>query len=195
MPVQIIFATHNHHKLKEIQSILPSSIQLISLDDIGYSNEIEENGTTLEENAMVKCKHIVQVTNQNCFADDTGLEVDSLNGAPGVYSARFAGLQKSDEDNIEKLLIMMKNIENRNAQFRTCIQLYYNNQYIKFEGLVRGHILNEKRGNQGFGYDPVFVPENHQLTFAEMDLTEKNKYSHRAIAFQKMADWIKENIY
>ena len=168
--------------------------ELSSLEDIGFHNEIEETGETLEENALIKARFIYYKFNENCFADDTGLEVECLDGAPGVYSARFAGKQKNAEDNMEKLLDLLKNKPNRKAQFRTIIALIIDGKEYVFEGIVKGEILEKKRGNKGFGYDPVFLPEKYDQSFAELPFNEKNKISHRALALKKLNKFLNEKI-
>ncbi len=184
--MQIIFATNNDHKLREIRHIIGNSFDLLSLEDINFENDIPENEPTLEGNALFKARYINQATGLNVFADDTGLEIEALNGQPGVWSARFAGENKDSGANIEKVLSLLGTSENRRARFRTVIALIFNNKEYLFEGIVDGNIISEKKGHEGFGYDPVFVPEGKNLTFAEMDLDEKNRISHRARAFEKL---------
>ena len=164
---KIVFATNNRHKLDEIRKITEGKIEILSLDDIGCHDEIEETGNTFEENALIKARFIKNKYGYDCFAEDTGLEVDALGNAPGVYSARYAGKACSDEDNINKLLDNLTDIENRKARFRTVIALLMNGKEYFFEGEIKGHIINEKRGSDGFGYDPIFVPEGYDQTFAE----------------------------
>jgi XTP/dITP diphosphohydrolase len=184
---RIVFATNNHHKLEEVQKLLNNSLEILSLDDIGFDQEIPEDFETLEENASQKAWHIYKKFNIDCFADDTGLEVDALNGEPGVFSARYAGDQKNSNDNIRKLLLNLKNCQNRQAQFRTVISLILDGEEFRFEGLVRGKIINSLKGESGFGYDPVFVPDGYDQTFAEMNLDLKNLISHRGKAVRKLA--------
>ena len=191
--MKLIFATHNSNKVKEILPLIGDN-ELSSLEDIGFHNEIEETGKTLEENALIKVRFIYDKFNENCFADDTGLEVECLDGAPGVYSARFAGKQKNAEDNIYKLLDLLKNKPNRKAQFRTIIALIIDGKEYVFEGIVKGEILEKKRGNKGFGYDPVFLPEKYDQSFAELPFNEKNKISHRALALKKLNKFLNEKI-
>ena len=191
--MKLIFATHNSNKVKEILPLIGDN-ELSSLEDIGFHNEIEETGKTLEENALIKVRFIYDKFNENCFADDTGLEVECLDGAPGVYSARFAGKQKNAEDNIYKLLDLLKNKPNRKAQFRTIIALIIDGKEYVFEGIVKGEILEKKRGNKGFGYDPVFLPEKYDQSFAELPFNEKNKISHRAPALKKLNKFLNEKI-
>jgi XTP/dITP diphosphohydrolase len=199
MTKTIIFATNNAHKLKEISDLLGNNFHLNSLKDIGFSGDIPEEQPTLEGNALDKAKYIVERYNTSCFADDTGLEVEALKGEPGVFSARYAGTvsehgseEKRSQANIEKLLSNLKNNPNRKARFRTVIAYINNGKPYLFEGIVNGHIIEEKRGADGFGYDPVFVPEGFSQTFAEMPLSEKNKISHRARAFAKFIAFLKE---
>jgi len=184
--MKIIFASNNINKIREINNVLGTSFTILSLKDINMDEDIPENELTLEGNALHKARHIFNATAKNVFADDTGLEVDALNGRPGVHSARFAGENKDSDANIEKLLLLLKNESNRNARFRTVIALIFNGKEYLFEGKVSGAIITEKRGRKGFGYDPVFIPEGKTLTFAEMDLDEKNTISHRARAFEKL---------
>jgi XTP/dITP diphosphohydrolase len=183
--MKLIFATHNSNKIKEILPLVGVN-KLSSLDDLGFHDEIEETGKTLEENALIKARFIYDKFNENCFADDTGLEVECLDGAPGVYSARYAGNQKNAEDNMEKLLDLLKNKTNRKAQFRTVIALIIDGKEHLFEGIVKGEILVKKRGEKGFGYDPVFLPDGNNQSFAELPLNEKNEISHRASALKKL---------
>lgn len=187
-----IFATHNQNKVFEISPFLSEKIQIKTLNDLSYFDEIPETAATIEGNAFLKANFVFKHFNANCFADDTGLEVESLGGAPGVYSARYAGPQKNASDNIDKLLANLKPFENRNAQFKTVIGLFYEGVYHEFTGVVKGKILHHRVGNEGFGYDPVFVPEGFDKTFAEMTLVEKSKISHRGIAMQKLIDFINQ---
>lgn len=188
----IVFASNNEHKVKEIRSILGNSFTLLSLSDINITDDIPEEEPLLEGNALSKARYIHNVTGQNVFADDTGLEIDALNGLPGVHSARFAGENKNSSANIEKALALLGNNKNRNARFRTVIALIYEKKEYLFEGIVNGKIISEKRGAEGFGYDPVFIPDGKNRTFAEMDLTEKNTVSHRAIAFEKLREFLSQ---
>lgn len=188
--MQLIFATHNKNKLKEVKSLIPKTINLLSLDDINLLNEIEETASTIEGNALLKAKTIYEQTKTNCFADDSGLLVDALNGAPGVYSARYAGEQKSDEDNIQKLLNVLNNESNRNAHFKTVMALIIDGKDYLFEGIIHGKIAAEKSGTNGFGYDPIFIPDGYTETFAEMSSEIKNAISHRGIALQKLIEFI-----
>lgn len=190
--MKLVFATHNHNKAREIQSIMPEGIEVITLDEIQCNEDIPETEKTLEGNAKLKAQYIVDQFNMNCFADDTGLEIEALNGEPGVYSARYAGEARNSDDNMNLVLEKLRDVQNRNAQFRTAIALYWDGEMHLFEGIVKGRIIEEKRGNDGFGYDPIFEPESTGKTFAEMSLAEKSKISHRARAFNKMIDFIKK---
>ncbi|MFY9118297.1 MAG: non-canonical purine NTP diphosphatase [Dysgonamonadaceae bacterium] len=187
---KIVFATNNQHKLDEIRKITEGKIEILSLSDIGSNDEIEETGNTLEENALIKARFIKNKYGYDCFAEDAGLEVEALGNAPGVYSARYAGDACRDEDNIKKLLDNLKGIANRKARFRTVIALLMNNEEYFFEGEIKGHIIDEKRGFAGFGYDPIFVPEGYDQTFAELGEEIKNRISHRSIATQKLVDFL-----
>lgn len=190
-PLEIIFATNNNHKLNEIQKLIDSQKIIIkSLSDINFNNEIEETGSTLEENSLIKAKTIRDIFGKNCFADDTGLEIEYLNWAPGVYSARYAGNQKNDSDNISKVLNELEGINNRKARFKTIITLFFEDEVKYFEGIINGNIAYKINGTNGFGYDPIFIPEGYDISFAEMDLSLKNKISHRAIATQKLIQFL-----
>ncbi len=184
--MKLVFATHNHNKAHEIQALLNDQIELITLDDIQCFEEIPETAVTLEGNAKMKAAYVVEQFNMNCFADDTGLEIDALNNEPGVYSARYAGEERDPEKNMDLVLEKLAHSTNRKARFRTVISLYWQNEFHEFEGIVEGEITTSKSGAKGFGYDPIFKPENNEKTFAEMDLVEKNTMSHRARAFEKM---------
>jgi len=190
--MNILFATSNKNKLKEIQSLLPSFIKLLSLEDIDLSEDIPENSLTIEGNAKQKTYYIIKHFGVDCFADDTGLEVEALNGSPGVHSARYAGNGRNDKDNRDLLLKKLEGIKDRSARFKTVISLYYNKQQYLFEGIINGSIAIEETGDKGFGYDSIFIPENETRTFAEMSLGEKNKISHRARAFSKMISFFKD---
>lgn len=192
--MDLVFASNNKHKIKEINNILGDSFRLLSLEDVNIDEEIAENEPTLEGNALAKARYVYDVTGMNVFADDTGLEVEALGGRPGVHSARFAGENKDPNANIDKLLLHLEDKPNRNARFRTVIALIINGGEHLFEGTVNGVIINERRGMHGFGYDPVFIPENKQLTFAEMGLDEKNTISHRARAFEKLRSFLLQNV-
>lgn len=183
---EIVFATNNKHKLEEVRKIAHSKLKILSLSDINCNEEIEETGTTLEANALIKAKHVKDKYGYDCFADDTGLEVDSLDGLPGVYSSRYAGEACDPIDNMNKLLSVLKESKNRKARFRTVIVLILNNNEYFFEGIVNGEITLEKRGETGFGYDPVFQPVGYNKTFAELGSEIKNSISHRALAIEKL---------
>jgi len=188
--MKLVFATNNLNKLKEVQEMLPNSIQLLSLKDILCFDEVDETETTLEGNAQLKADYITQKFGFNCFADDTGLEVESLDGKPGVYSARFAGEPSNSENNMQKLLVDLETKSNRKAQFRTAVSLNINEKKFLFEGICKGEILTSKQGEKGFGYDPIFKPEGFEQSFAEMTSEEKNKISHRGIAIQKLVEFL-----
>lgn len=189
--MKLVFATNNLNKLAEVQKMLPTTIELLSLKDINCFDDIEETATTLEGNAQIKANHISEKYGYNCFADDTGLEVPALNGAPGVYSARYAGEPTNAENNMQKLLNELHNKTNRNAQFRTSVCLNLNGEQFLFDGVCKGQILSEKQGEQGFGYDPIFQPEGYNNSFAEMTAEEKNKISHRGLAIQQLVSFLK----
>ncbi len=189
--MQLIFATHNKNKVKEVKSLIPKTIDLLSLDDINLLTEIEETESTIEGNALLKAKTIFEQTGINCFADDSGLLVEALNGAPGVYSARYAGEQKSDEDNIQKLLQTLNNESNRKAHFKTVMALIIDGKDFLFEGIIHGKIITEKIGTNGFGYDPIFIPDGYSETFAQLNSETKNAISHRGIALQKLLEFLK----
>lgn len=188
--MKIVFATNNKHKLDEIRKITEGKIEILSLSDIHCHDEIPETGTTLEENALIKVQFIKNNFGFDCFADDTGLEVDALGGAPGVYSARYAGEAGNPEDNMKKMLREMQGEKSRKAGFRTVIALLLNGEQHLFEGEIRGEIIEEKRGNAGFGYDPIFMPDGYSQTFAELGDDVKNTISHRAIATQKLVEFL-----
>tara|TARA_R110001592_G_scaffold69660_6_gene213774 strand:- start:3180 stop:3755 length:576 start_codon:yes stop_codon:yes gene_type:complete len=191
--MKLVFATNNLNKLAEVQEMLPNSIELLSLKDINCFDEIEETALTLDGNAKLKANYITQKFGYNCFADDTGLEVESLEGKPGVYSARFAGEPSNSQKNMQKILSELENKTNRKAQFRTAICLNIDeNQYL-FDGTCKGEILTKKQGEKGFGYDPIFKPEGYSTSFAEMSSEEKNKISHRGIAIQKLVQFLKKS--
>jgi XTP/dITP diphosphohydrolase len=188
--MKLVFASSNENKVAELRAVLPAQFDLISLNDIGFTDDIPETSDTLEGNALLKARYIATRYNINCFADDTGLEVEALNGAPGVYSARYAGPQRSDKDNMQKLLTELAGKPNRNARFRTAIALILDGKEYLFEGVVDGQIVHEPTGTNGFGYDPLFEPENCGKTFAEQDMQEKNTRSHRARAMKKLVDFL-----
>lgn len=191
MKRKLVFATNNAHKLDEISSILGEKVELLSLKDIHCDVDIPETADTLEGNAMLKAEYIYEHYGLDCFADDTGLEVEALNGAPGVYSARYAGEAHNSEANMQKLLQEMQGTTNRKAQFRTAICLILDGKKHLFEGIVKGEIIKEKRGGSGFGYDPIFMPEGYTKTFAELGNETKNKISHRALAIEKLCRFLK----
>lgn len=189
---RLVFATNNAHKLEEVSAILGDKIELLSLKDINCQTDIPETADTLEGNALLKSSYIFQNYHLDCFADDTGLEVEALDGAPGVYSARYAGGEGHNaESNMLKLLHEMEGKENRKAQFRTAISLILGGKEYLFEGIIKGEIIKEKRGDSGFGYDPVFVPEGYNQTFAELGNDIKNRISHRALAVNKLCDFLR----
>jgi len=190
--MKIIFASHNQNKVKEIQNLLGDEIQLLSLTELGLEEDIPETADTIEGNSLLKAKYIWEKYQMTCFADDTGLEIEALNGEPGVFSARYAGDRKNDDANIDKVLSKLSGHENRNARFKTVITLINEGQEFQFTGIVNGEIGSEKIGQNGFGYDPIFVPEKQGKTFAEMTLNEKNLFSHRARAFQQLVNFITE---
>lgn len=191
--MELIIASQNQNKLVEFKKILGDKINLFSLSDIGLNQEIPENEKTIKKNAMFKAKFVNIQTGKNVFADDTGLEIDSLNGEPGVYSARYSGVERNSDKNIELVLTKLKNKSNRNSRFKTIISLILDGKSVNFEGVVEGKITEEKRGSNGFGYDPIFQPNGYSSTFGEMSLKEKNKISHRSIAINKMVQYLKEN--
>jgi XTP/dITP diphosphohydrolase len=190
MKKKLCFATNNPHKLQEIQAILGDSFELLSLKDINCTEELPETGSTIEANSLEKAQYVYDHYEVDCFADDSGLEVDALNGEPGVDSAHYAGPQRSHADNINLLLQNLGNQTNRNARFKTVITLVQNGEVHQFEGTIDGKILTSKKGTEGFGYDPVFMPEGFDRTFAEMSLDEKGQISHRARAFQKLITFL-----
>lgn len=192
--MKLVFATNNQHKLHEIKHLLDGSFEVLSLNDINCSDDIPENQDTIEGNASEKAFYIWNKYSLNCFADDTGLEIEALGGEPGVYSARYAGEEKSAEKNIELVLQKLAKINNRKARFKTVISLVIDGTETQFEGIVDGEILEEKRGKTGFGYDPVFKPEESDRSFAEMSLEEKNKISHRGRAVQKLVEYLSQFI-
>ena len=188
--MKLVFATNNQHKLHEIKHLLNGSFELLSLNDIGCDDDIPENQDTLEGNAAEKSFYIFNKYGLNCFADDTGLEIEALNGEPGVYSARYAGEERNSENNMDLVLEKLSIIKNRKARFRTVISLVIDGHETQFEGIVDGCILKEKRGKTGFGYDPIFQPDGYRLSFAEMPLDDKNIISHRGRAVQKLVEYL-----
>lgn len=189
--MQLVFASNNPNKIKEIQLLLPDTIQILSLEDIGCFEEIPETATTIEGNAILKADYVTQKYGYNCFADDTGLEVNVLNGEPGVYSARYAGEQKDANDNMDKLLSNLKDQSNRKAQFKTVIALNLNGKQTLFTGSIKGTIIKEKIGTNGFGYDPIFVADGYDKTFAELSIAEKSSISHRGLAVKQLVDFLR----
>lgn len=192
--MKLVFATNNQHKIKEVTHLLPSDLQLISLKDIECDDDLPETGVKLEDNARQKARYVHDKFGVDCFADDTGLEIEALNGRPGVYSARYAGPACIAEENVLKVLTEMQGVQNRKARFRTVIALYLGDQEYIFEGSIEGRITESPAGSHGFGYDPVFIPEGEQRTFAEMSLEEKNRFSHRSNAIRKLSDFLKQHI-
>jgi XTP/dITP diphosphohydrolase len=193
--MELLFATNNKHKIKEISALLDDRFIIRGLADVGIEEDIPEDADTLAENAIFKARYVHSRTGLNVFADDTGLEVDALSGAPGVYSARYAGPGKSPDDNIVKLLKQLEGISLRKARFRTVIALIFNDREYLFEGTVEGKIINERRGTGGFGYDPVFMADGYDMTFAELPLSEKNLISHRAKATEKLIKFLEKQAY
>ncbi len=187
---QIVFATNNKHKLEEIRNILDNTLNILSLNDINCHEDIPETGSTIEENALIKARYIKEKYGYDCFADDTGLEIKSLNNEPGVYSARYAGNDHNSEKNMQKVLENLKGKNDRSACFRTCIALITGNNEYLFEGKIEGEIITEKKGESGFGYDPIFVPDGYTQTFAELGNDIKNKISHRALAVKKLINFL-----
>lgn len=190
--MELVFATHNLNKLYEVKKLLPAHITLLSLNDIGCLEEIPETGATLEENAKIKADHVTKEYRLPCFSDDSGLIVKSLNGDPGVFSARYAGEPKNDQANMDKLLEQLNGASDRSAMFKTVIALNMGSSTLFFEGVVKGTISKEKRGDSGFGYDPIFRPDNFERTFAELPLHIKNEISHRGKAIQKLVHFLTE---
>lgn len=187
---QLVFATNNRHKLEEVADKVQGKFKLLTLDDIGCADDIAETGTTFNANASIKSHFIYQKYNLNCFGDDSGLEVDALNGEPGVYSARYAGKHGDHGANIDKVLTKLANVTSRKARFRTVISLIWAGKEHFFEGTVEGIIRNQRTGTAGFGYDPIFQPDGYEITFAEMGLEEKNRISHRAKAVEKLIGFL-----
>ncbi len=189
---KLLLATHNLHKLQEIKQITEGKFEVLGLDDLGFTEEIPETSPSIEGNAIQKVRYLFERFPMNCFADDTGLEVEALDGAPGVYSARYAGEHCSFEDNINKLLLALRRVDNRKARFRSVIALIFEGKLHTFEGIIHGKIQMHRDGTGGFGYDPVFVPDGYEVTFAAMEPTEKNRISHRGIATQKLLAFLNE---
>ncbi len=190
--MKLVFATNNKNKIEEVKAMLPNDIEILSLKDIGCTEEIVEDADTIEGNAKIKANHVTKNYGYDCFADDTGLEVDALNGAPGIYAARYAGEDATYEDNVKKLLKEMKGNTNRKARFITVVALNFQGKQYVFKGICEGAILDKKRGVHGFGYDPVFQPKGFERSFAEMDLDEKGEISHRGKAMKKLMTFLKK---
>lgn len=190
--MQLCFATNNAHKLKEIRAILGDSFELKTLNEIGCEEELPETTDTIEGNSFQKAEYVWEHFHIDCFADDSGLEITALNGAPGVHSAYYSGT-RNHQQNIERVLNELQGVEGRSAQFKTVITLILNGKAHQFEGIIKGNLLHQPRGTEGFGYDPIFVPESHDRTFAEMTLEEKGKLSHRAHAFSKLVDFLQSS--
>jgi XTP/dITP diphosphohydrolase len=188
--MKLVFASNNKNKIKEIQLLAPNSIQILSLEDIGCTEEIPETADTIEGNAILKANYVTEKYGYDCFADDSGLEVDTLNGEPGVFSARYAGEQKNDNDNMNKLLLNLKDKTNRTANFKTVICLNIKGKQHLFTGIINGKIMEEKIGDNGFGYDPIFVANDYTKTFAELSIEEKSNISHRGIAVKKLIKFL-----
>ena len=184
--MKLVFASNNKNKIQEIQALVPNTIQIVSLEEIGCTEDIPETADTIEGNAILKANYVTEKYGFDCFADDTGLEVDALNGAPGVYSARYAGEQKDANDNMDKLLSELKDKSNRKANFKTVIALNLNGKQNLFTGIINGKIIEEKIGTNGFGYDPIFVADGYEKTFAELSMEEKSTISHRGIAVKEL---------
>jgi XTP/dITP diphosphohydrolase len=191
--MKLVFATNNKHKLQEVRDIVGNRVEVLSLSDIDCCDDIPETADTLQGNALIKARHIYGKYGIDCFADDTGLEVEALGGAPGVYSARYAGEECDSEANMRKLLENLTGKSNRNAQFRTVIALIIDGKEMLFDGIVKGTIATEKRGDSGFGYDPIFIPEGHTESFAQMSGEMKNSMSHRFRATRQLGDFLKES--
>jgi XTP/dITP diphosphohydrolase len=190
--IELVFATNNQHKLEEIKKAVGTKFKILSLEEIGCNEDIAETAETLEGNASIKSHYIFDNFGKNCFGDDTGLEIEALNGRPGVYSARYGGPGHDHEKNMDRVLSELKGIDNRKARFRTVISLILDGKEYQFEGIVNGEILIERQGNKGFGYDPIFLPNGYQVSFAEMDLDAKNKISHRGKAVSKLLQHLKK---
>jgi XTP/dITP diphosphohydrolase len=193
--MKLVFASNNSNKIKEIQQMMPSEIQILSLKDIGCTEDIPETASTIEGNAILKANYVSQKYGYNCFADDSGLEVEVLNGEPGVYSARYAGNQRNDNDNMNKVLEKLQNQSNRNSNFKTVIALNINEEQYLFAGIINGTIIEEKKGNNGFGYDPIFVADGYTKTFAELSIEEKAIISHRGKAVKQLVDFLNKQSF
>lgn len=190
--LKLVFATNNKNKIKEIKHLIGNSIELLSLEDIGCLEDIPETSDTIQGNAIQKAKYVYDNYGYNCFADDTGLEIDELNGEPGIYSARYAGEQRNPEDNMNKVLEKLNDATNRNAQFKTVIALIINGEISCFEGIVKGEMTRVRSGEEGFGYDPIFKPKGYDITYSEMNLELKNKISHRALATHQLIEHLQK---
>jgi XTP/dITP diphosphohydrolase len=190
MSSSLIFASANAHKIQEISRLLPSSIPIRGLAEIGCVEEIPETQDTVEGNALQKARYVLQKYHADCFAEDTGLEIEALNGRPGVYSARYAGPQRNNKENMDKVLLEMEGMTNRKARFKTVVALCLHGKELLFEGIIKGNILASRQGTDGFGYDPIFMPEGYTQSFAEMTIEEKNKISHRALAINKLIAYL-----
>lgn len=188
--MKLVFASNNKNKVAEIQSMLPPEIEILSLEEIGCTEEIAETANTIEGNAILKANYVSENFGYDCFADDSGLEVNALNGEPGVYSARYAGPQRNSDDNMNKLLSELSDKTDRSANFKTVIALNLNGNQKLFTGIINGNIINERSGDQGFGYDPIFRPDGYKQTFAEFSLEEKAKISHRGLAVKQLIDFL-----
>nr|WP_294777472.1 non-canonical purine NTP diphosphatase [uncultured Flavobacterium sp.] len=192
--MQLVFASNNKNKIKEIQLLLPETIQVLSLEDIGCFDDIPETADTIEGNAILKANYVTEKFGYACFADDTGLEVEALNGEPGVYSARYAGEPKNDNDNMDKLLVNLKTETNRKANFKTVICLNLNGEQHLFTGIINGKIIEAKIGTNGFGYDPIFVADGYTKTFAELSIEEKSAISHRGLAVKQLVAFLSDEV-
>lgn len=190
--MKLVFASNNKNKIQEIQTLVPNTIQILSLEEIGCTEDIPETADTIEGNAILKANYVTEKYGYDCFADDTGLEVEVLNGAPGVYSARYAGEQKDANDNMDKLLLELKDKTNRKANFKTVIALNLNSKQNLFTGIINGKIIEEKIGTNGFGYDPIFVADGYEKTFAELSMEEKSTISHRGIAVKQLLTFLQK---
>jgi len=190
--MKLVFASNNKNKIKEIQLLVPTFIQILSLEDIGCTEEIPETTDTIEGNSILKANYVTEKYGYDCFADDSGLEVDALNGEPGVFSARYAGEPKNDDNNMNKLLSNLKDKTNRKANFKTVICLNYKGKQHLFTGIINGKIIDEKIGDNGFGYDPIFVANDYTKTFAELSIEEKSNISHRGIAVKQLIEFLKK---
>ena len=191
--MKLVFASNNKNKIQEIQALVPNTIQIVSLEEIGCFEDIPETADTIEGNAILKANYVTEKYGYDCFADDTGLEVEALNGAPGVYSARYAGEQKDANDNMDKLLSELKDKSNRKANFKTVIALNLKGKQNLFTGIINGKIIEEKIGTNGFGYDPIFVADGYEKTFAELSMEEKSTISHRGIAVKQLIEYFTKN--